>query len=278
MHNLSIYTSLYNAIRMGFNWKGALKNWMRFQNGSGEIVVAVNTSEDDTYDQVKKYASELATEYGTGTGIQVIKTEIPYTDPEFDGKIKTAALRKCTKDFCMLLDIDEVVPLTTRLSWEKSLEVFKHFPIDALLIPSIDLFNSSKEFKSIGQKWYLHRNDLRIERGTVNFAKREDGTIDITKSDTTELRYVGTHELVRTSPLLDPRWTDDVRMFYIKTGQVPYIFHLGWIDKEQRIKQSEFWAPVWNLRNGSEVEKPKTMEDLSLIQYREHGLPHWNTE
>jgi hypothetical protein len=53
-----------------------------------------------------------------------------------------------------------------------------------LMLPSINLCGSELTYKDIGSKWYIHHNNIGLQRGIVNFAKKENGKIDITKSDT----------------------------------------------------------------------------------------------
>jgi hypothetical protein len=273
----SIYTSAFNLLKMGFDWKPVLDNWVQFLNGRGEISIAVNTSEDGTFEALNEYArASLVTH--SAMSWKIVKTEIPYTDPWFDGKIKNAALRNCTSRFAILLDLDEVIPLWSRDAWQSAVGLLEQngFRFDALLIPSIDLFHDEHHMKGgIGGKWYLHFNRPNLGRGPVGFARREDGTIDITKSDTTELIDIHTNELARYGATLDPRFSDVLKLNLIQTGTAPVVYHLGWLNKEQRLRQSAFWAPVWNAREGKDVEQAKTADELAGIEYRPHGLRHW---
>lgn len=276
----SIYSAAYNLNKMTFDWKPVLENWCRFLGPQGEIVIAVNTSEDDTYDALLKHAWDLRTRYPSAVEWRIFKTDIPYTDRAFDGKIKDAALKMCRERYAILLDFDEVIPLWSRNAWASAVGQLEHnrYSYEALLIPSIDLFHDNHHMKSLGAKWYLHANSPHLGRGPVGFAKREDGTVDITKSDTTELIVTKTGELAKYVPVLEPRFSDDIRLDYLKMGHIPVVYHLGWLNKDQRLRQSAFWAPVWNLREGAEVETAKTMDDLNAVEYREHGLRHWNHE
>lgn len=277
MHNLSLYCSVFNLSHIGFDWKSTLSNWTTFLRGHGQCVIAVNASTDSTYEDIVSYVAELKSDARNMTDYVVFKTDIPFSDPLFDGRIKNEALKKCTLEFATLLDIDEVIPLTTRFAWEGAMEVLGRHPYDALLIPSVDLFHDEKHFKSLGSKWYIHRNRPTIMRGRVAFAAREDGTTDITKSDTTEVCYTD-GSLVRHTPLIDPRFPDDVKLHYMAQGTVPYVIHLGWLNREQRLKQSAFWKPVWNQRDGSDKVKELTAEEYDAIPYKPHGLPDWRLD
>lgn len=276
----SIYTSAYNLNKMGFAWKETLENWVQFLYKTGEISIAVNTSDDNTYESLVTFANELTDKHALGIDWKIFKIDIPYSDPFFDGKLKTAALRQCTNRYCILLDMDEVIPLWSRDAWSYIANALEqdHSGIEALFIPTIDLFHDENNMKSIGQKWYLHLNLPYLERGPVNFAKREDGSIDITKSDTCELIVSSNSSLAKTSSILDPRFSDEIKLRHIKENQCPVVFHLGWLDKEQRIKQSAFWKDHWNNRDKSDSVKVLTMNNLDSISYKPHGLLPYRME
>ena len=277
MHNLSVYTATYNLSLIGFDWKSTLTNWTAFLQGHSQIVIAVNTSTDSTYEDICSFICELKKDQRNQTDYQVVKTDIPLSNPLFDGLIKNEALKRCTGEFATLLDIDEVVPLTTRQAWEGAMEFLSRSTYDALLIPSIDLFHDEKSFKSLNSKWYIHKNRPHIIRGRVGFAAREDGSTDISRSDTCEAIYAN-GDLVRHTSLLDPRFPDDLKLQYMAQGGIPYVFHTGWIHREQRLKQSAFWAPVWRARDNSDKVKELTPEEFDAIEYKPHGLPDWRID
>jgi hypothetical protein len=184
--------------------------------------------------------------------------------------IKNEALRRCRKDFCTLLDIDEVLPLSNREAWKRAIQKLDEWRYDAFFINVIDLFHDERHYKSVGMKWYLHRNKPYIKRGRVAFAVRADGSTDINRSDTTEL----IDEAGRLIPAA--RFVDNEPLGVSANPFYPYVVHLGWLNKQQRIRQSAFWAPVWSARDGTKVEKPLGEEDLEKIPYYPHNLKHWN--
>lgn len=272
MKDHSIYTSAYNLINMGFDWRATLDNWGRFLGDEGQVVIAVNTSIDDTARALHEYAFEKNS--SGGVVWWVVETRIPYENPLFDGMIKNEALRRCTGQFCTLLDMDEVLPLgpSSRAAWNETMEILDQSTYDAVFIPVIDLFHDEWHYKSLGQKWYLHKNKSYLSRGRVSFAARQDGTTDIERSDTCELiRSDGSLANTASFPGCPPLTRKAL-------NQVPYVVHLGWLNKQQRLRQSAFWAPVWSARDGQKVEKPLTNEDLDKIPYYPHNLPHWNQE
>jgi len=273
MKDHSIYCALYNANAMGFPWHETLDNWTRFLNGEGQISIAVNTSTDDTLAAVTEYTRELAAKPGNGVEYTITATDIPLSNPLFDGMIKNEALRKCNREYCTLLDIDEVLPLSNRAQWETAKQTLNQWGYDALFVNVIDLFHDEHHYRSLGKKWYLHRNKPFIKRGRVAFAARPDGTTDIQRSDTCELIDTYGGFLIPTASLVDSE-----PLGHSPNPAYPYVVHLGWLYREQRLRQSAFWAPVWSARDGTKVEKPLTNEDLDKIPYHPHNLKHWNEE
>ncbi len=275
MKDHSIYGAGYNLQSMGFDWRATLDNWTRFLNGEGQISLAINTSTDNTLEAVTKYVRELAARPGNGVEYTITPTEIPYSDPLFDGVIKNEALKRCNREYCTLLDMDEVLPLHSRAAWESAKHMLARSPYDALFLPVIDLFHDDSSYKSLGQKWYLHKNLSYLKRGRVQFAAREDGSTDIERSDTCELINEN-GQLAYTAPYVggpSQWWLPGMAQ-----GVCPYVVHLGWLNKQQRLRQSAFWAPVWSQRDGRKVEKALTNSDLDNIPYYPHNLPHWNSE
>ena len=78
----SIYSSAFNLIKNKFDYESAIENFCTFAE---EVVIAVNTSEDNTYETLL----ELSSKY---QNLKVIPTSFSYGDILFDGKIKNAPL------------------------------------------------------------------------------------------------------------------------------------------------------------------------------------------
>lgn len=275
---ISIYTSGYNLISMGFSWKDTFTHWLAFLNGGGQIVVAVNTSTDDTANKVREFFAQYQAENPPcSTKIKVVDAAIDYTDREFDGKLKAFALSHCTEPYAILLDCDEIIPPNQRGLWVgMARELERRRNLDALLVPVVDLIGDEQHFKSIASKWYIHRNTPNITRGVVGFARRADGTFDTSKSDSCEAIYKDSGELVRAAPILMPELPDFLKIATLESGETPYVIHLGYLNLEQRLKQTEFWRPHWENREGKAGSQPKTtLADLEKIKRYRHNLPDW---
>ncbi len=259
--SISIFTSAYNLDSGLFDWENVL--WGFIYSFASEVVVATTTDcKDSTVEKLEQFSR--------AHNIKLVVTDIPFSDLAFDGKLKNAALQACTKDVCCLFDLDEKP--NNKDSWMKAAEQLEKSSFDGLFIPVIDLYNSFEEYKSIGFKWYMTKNHRGIQRGVVNFARLPNGKIDHTKSDTTEA-INSDGRLINAAYIIGPNQSEEQQLNILRTQDCPYVIHYGWLDKEKRKKQSEFWSPVWSNRAGFEVDSLQTDESLNKIIYKPHNLP-----
>ncbi len=256
---LSIYCSAFNLENGLFDWQDTLLSFNLFAD---EVVVATTTAcKDRTIEMLKTFAH--------GHSIKLVITDIPFSDLAFDGKLKNAALQACTEEFCCLFDLDER-PINKK-NWIDLAVKLKFSSHNALLVPVIDLYHDENHFRSLGTKWYIHKNTKDLQRGVANFAKLDNGKILHTRSDTCEL-ILPDGNLASTYYIIDPKLSNESQLKIIKDFNIPYVFHYGWLDKKKRIKQQEFWRPVWNNRAGFEIDAINTMEELDNIPYWPHNL------
>ena len=256
----SVYTSLYKLQNGLIDWKLAIDN---FSNFAEQVVIATFNDGIEDIELLNQYFKD-------NNKVKIVTVETDLSDPFFDGKLKNAALKGCNEEFCILCDGDERLRLNDKPEWEKAARYLRQLDnIDAFFVPVIDLFNTEREYCALGQKWYLHKNITNLNRGIVNFAKRNDNTIDTTRSDSCELIYDDT-SLCRTMSLMNNLNIREVKDLGIK------IFHLGWLDKQKRLLANQFWGPVWSSRAGKEVtDIIDSMEELNKIEYWPHGLKLW---
>lgn len=256
-----IYTCLYNSSKFPHDWRDSLQNFCEFSPGI-RVTIAINQCDDDTLEQVRSWKSE------TNNNLNIVETNFLYSDLAFDGKIKNAALQACSADWLIGLDIDERIPGWQLGNWEEAAKILEKHGFDAALIPSINLCKNLMQYKDIGRKWYLHKRGLY--RGVVNFAKKDNGKIDITKSDTCEI-IDEKGNLVKNMVL-----PFDIQTLREKQEDCPFVFHLGWVSRDHRLAANEFWAPVWSNRAGHEVKDIiLTEKEFDRIDVRNHGLRLW---
>lgn len=235
----SIYASCFNINKNNFHyWQTTIPKWIDFidDGSNGEIIIAVNRDEDET---VKTLKSNFYNK------INIIETNFEYEDYAFDGKIKNAALENCKNEICISLDLDEY-PSPNKESWNNIANQFFNSSYEAVFIPVIDLCKDINHYKSIGVKWYMHKQGLH--RGVWENAKLSNGKIDVKRSDTCELLNHN-NQLCLATPLCQ-----NISMSKIKEHNLPFIVHLGWLNWEDRKNQNNTWQPVWSNRAGYEVK------------------------
>lgn len=262
---IEFYTSAFNVIKNNFDYKSAIDNWVKI---CSKISIAINTSDDETFEAFE----ELFEEYPNK--LSIFKTNISYDDPDFDGKIKNEALQNCSSDIVLGLDLDERVPVhLTRRLYLYGESLLDNDNVDCYMLPSIDIYKDMEHFSKVGWKWYLHKKK-GCYRGTVNFAKNDDGTHDIEKSDSCELINKN-GDLVKSMaiPSYLPRIVSEPeKLRLVLNNNVPYIVHLGYVDLQRRHELSKnFWSKQWAVESG-EKQPVNTMENLESKEIFKHNL------
>jgi len=249
----SIYSSAFNLVKNNFAYKEAIDN---FCNIAEEVVIAINKSEDSTLEQVKSLSY---------SNLNIIETDISYSDPLLDGKVKNAALQATTKEFKIGLDMDEYIPLNQKSIWENLAYQLRFDNVDCYMIPSLNLYKDRNHYFSITNKWYLHKSNLY--RGAVNFARRSNGTVDTSRSDTCEL--IDTNgNLVKSKYL-----PNDINL--LRQKNVPFVVHLGYLNFQDRLlRNKNFWKNHWQIESGGEKPNHKVHESIQEFNepYFEHLL------
>lgn len=255
----SIYTSAFNLIEGEFDCS-ALRKFVDFVGADGEVVVALNKSSDGSEHALKGFAAQF-------DNLKVVDCDIPYTDPDLDGKVKNVALQATSQRFKIGLDLDEYIPLWQKPLWTSFAYCLEWAPCKAFFIPSVDLYGSKDRVSKISEKWYLHKEGCF--RGTVNFARRGDGTHDIMKSDSCEL-IDSNGNLIQTDSVVPMHNTLEKRIAQLEAGNDPFVVHTGYLDLARRAKLNEkFWSRHWAVENGSEVYIP-----TELAEFDKKTLPH----
>lgn len=250
---ISIYSSAFNLIQNHFDYENSLAKFCSFAE---EVVVAVNTSVDDTFDRLQGLCRHYS-------NLSIVSCDIAYTDPWLDGKIKNHALQSTKYPVKIGLDMDEYIPLQQKNIWINLASNLLSDSVMCYMIPSVNLYQDLDHYYSIGHKWYLHKSGLF--RGPVNFARKTDGTVDTTKSDTCELidKY---GNLVRCRTL-----DKDIKI--LRQGNMPYVIHTGYIDLEARlIRNKNFWSQHWLIESGGSPPPHKIHQILE--DFDETPKPH----
>lgn len=260
---LGIYSSAFNLIKNNFDYDTVINNWLKIAD---TICIAVNTSEDDTYEKLEELYEKHP------LSITIFKTQISYDDPDFDGKIKNEALLNCNADILLALDMDEMIPINVKEKLHEYAALLNDSNVSCFMLPSIDLYKDLGHYKKIGHKWYLHKKK-DCYRGTVNFAKNADGTHDTSKSDSCELIDKEGYLVQSWSPIYGVYNASPPEIHnFVLENQIPYILHLGYVDLKRRDELNKnFWNKAWEVESGTPRTGP-SLEELEKINYYKHNF------
>ena len=265
----SIYSSAFNLVKNNFDYKEAVDNFCKFAE---EVVIAVNTSEDNTLEALQSLSSEY-------DNLKIISTDLSYEDPFVDGKIKNEALQATTQEFKIGLDMDERIPSYSKYSWINLASTLRFSNTNGYLIPSINLWGDKESIRwdnkeNIKFKWYLHKSGLY--RGTHKEAIKDDGHVDIEKSDTCDL-IDSEGNLVQCDHYFDSD-VDTLQKYkiFLKANPI-YVFHLGCLDFDKKVQLNKnFWKKHWELEAGREVNNIATdVKEFKKFQTQKHELELW---
>ncbi len=266
MTKLSIYAYLFNATVRDFDLDGTVANFTAFAD---EVVIATVKSEDDTYERLQAYETSLG-----AARFRVVMTDIdPFKNNRFDGDLKTAAMKVCSKDNLLIIaDCDERFVLSQRPLWDSWGErLLNTQGVDGLMIPVLDLYGSRDTIRAdqaIGSKFRLHKHTV-VKRGVPSYAERAGGLINTAASDTTEpLNRMGQLAIFATvvnNPVnLRPQMVQGLL-------GTPFVVHEGWLNLERRVKIGrEWWKPRWEERSGRKEDVPvdqRTLESYPTIKH-----------
>jgi len=251
---ISIYSSAFNLIKNGFDYRTSID---RFCNFADEVVVCVNTSEDETLGEL----FELKLSY---SNLVIIDSNYSYSDPLLDGKIKNAALQRTTHEVKVGLDMDEYIPQWQKPLWRQiGQQLLQDYDRECYMIPSINLYKDKDHFFSITQKWYIHKSGLF--RGPVNYARKPDGTINTQVSDSCEL--IDHYGNIARSAQFSKRLED------LESGNFPFVVHEGYINLDARLlRNKNFWAKHWLVESGG--SNPAHVIHSSMEDFQEPYIEH----
>ncbi len=260
----SVYVSAFNLIKNGFDYQAALSNFLDFVGEDGEVVIAVNTSEDGTADALRALTDQ-------NNHLKVVETHYSYSDITFDGAVKNVALQATTNPIKIQMDMDERFVQSQRRRWALAAEdLLSHPETDCLLIPSVDLFGGMETIRAdrtISSKFRMHKSGLRrgvieaawaADRKTFDTGVTDSG--DLVKQDGTLASYqaLGGH--------LHPGWARALNASL-------YTLHFGYLDFTQRVRVNQaIWAEHWPLRSGHPENVVVSTNDLDSVPTVRHNL------
>jgi len=276
----SIYSSAFNIEKNAFDFKTAFDNYLSF--GEEVVISTINNNEDLTISILEEYSKKYK-------NFKYYTFNLERKDPLFWGKLRDGALQNCTEEFCISLDLDEYVPCWQKYNWINFARNLSFSENDAYLVPLLNLWGNKSTIRwdtstNYLFKWALHKNlksPRRLKRGPVNFAKRIDGTVDITKSDTNELIYEN-GELVRAQNIITD-FSLNPQNYIQECSYKIFIYHTGYLNFQDRLSRNKnFWNEQFKIQGGHTQDDaankfaPLNIQDLENKNLIKHGLRFWN--
>lgn len=277
----SIYTSAFNIVKNNYDYESAFENYNRFAE---EIVIStIEGNEDQTIDILKKIEKR-------NNKFKIIIKDLDRQDPLFWGKLRNEGLKQCSEEFCVSLDLDELVPIWQKYNWINHARMLTYSDYDAYLVPLLNLWGSEKTIRWDNDinylfKWALHKNpkvyNKDIMRGPVKFAVLKDGTVDITKSDTNELIY-SDGNLIKSLRIIN-NYEGNPEEYTRECCTKIFIYHTGYLNFKDKINRNKnFWNKQFKIQAGFKQEdaanKFAPIEESDLLNKNlfNHNLKLWN--
>lgn len=287
---ISVYFTCRSCISMDYPFEEAIRSAFPFAD---EIVVLDSTDKDDgTMEVLEKLMDE-------NDKVQVYHVDIPWNAPNYgiyDGLAKAEARSKCTGDYLIQADMDEIFEENFG---EKLLEFFKHDSKifnNLLLFPVVE-FWGSKDKVRIDVNWYKERispNDPNITHGipkhlrwykdNLLYAKNGTDGCNLINSQTGNcILAVEPKQIVASidrkynnsvyDKQIDLSDIDTARFLSIKNEShvlkyqnlfqdaiefLPTVYHFSWFSIASKIrKYRDFWNDSWLTLYGEKQNKPE---------------------
>ncbi|MEK6882987.1 MAG: hypothetical protein AABY22_25410 [Nanoarchaeota archaeon] len=253
--SISLYSTAFNVIKCKFDYSDALTNFCNFAE---EVVLSVNTSEDNTLEAIQQWKKDNKVEH-----LKILETNISYESPWWDGLLKNNSLQNCTYERCIQCDLDERIIFCHKDRWLYYFDRLEKSKFKAYLVPSVEVIGDMKSIRWDKKKHLLFKWHLHLKNGTyrspVKEARLLNGCIDILKSDTCELTDKDGNLI--ESPFLLPDFLVKKPNLqeYLKflDEQGIFCYHLGYLDASNRIfRNQSFWSRAWEVEAGRPIEIP----------------------
>ena len=268
----SIYSIAFNVVKNNFAYEEAIENFCAFAE---EVVVAVNKSDDNTWDEFKRLDEKHA-------NLKIIPAAVSLDDPRLDGKLFNLALQATTQEFKILGGLDHRFCLYQKTQWEEAAYKLRFAPVDSFMIPVLDLWGDNQSVRwdsasNVQSMWFLHKAGLC--RGVVDKARLEDGSYDPSKCDSSSLIHEdGTIATSYRYLVSYPSNMDEY--FKILKKQNLFVYHIGYANFDNRIKvNKDVWQKQWEEIRPKEKKEnlvAVTTEELQKHKTYKHNLKLWN--
>lgn len=262
---INIYSAAYNISTFGFNYEKNIKNWCNFVGADGAVIIAVNTSYDNTFELLKNLQEKFL-------NLKLIQTDISYSNNRIDGLTKTAALNECNLPIRILMDIDEYFYKPTEHLWYEAARLLLESNYDGLLIPSIDLWGGIKYIRKhsqIGQKFRIHKDTIK-SRGVIKQAELPGGYFNTSMSDCTEA-LKDNSDLGKFAQIVPYEYLKPENSKYLSS--YPITIHESYLDLARKADHGKrYWKQIWENYSNKTENVATDIKDLENVEVIEHGL------
>lgn len=265
---ISIYTTAYNIERCNLDVEDAFDNFSKIAD---QVVVACSHSiNQNDYKLLSSISSRFP-------NVNIVDYKIDLTEPDWEGKFKNKSLYETIYPYKIGLDLDERINPKFRPQIIELFERLYESDIDCIVLPTVDLYGSLYTIKDSLKdnhpkfKWYLHK--IGLHRGAINGAIK-NGKLDADISDSCELlRYDET--LCRYAYIWDVNSVKTLDQYLEILKQIPFVFHLGYSDYENRKIRNEWWKEKVLERTGDQRHVNNIKSSFDNIQTTKHKLELW---
>lgn len=245
---VSIYQTAYNLIQNSITgWEKSIINSCQFAD---EVILAVNTSDDDTDSAIR----DVLWEYKNW---KIVPANFSKLDPFWDGRMKNLALQNCSHDWKIQKDCDETIPVWQRPLWDNAFMQLQFSGRKVLAVPSVDIYKDENHYKSINYKTYGSIGQLW--RGPAGNALKQGYFINTQFSDGTEL----INENFQAEPAISSGLLD---LADLESGNSIYVLHWGYLNIQERIARTKsFWGAHWLTESDGTLPAHKIHNDESTF-------------
>jgi glycosyltransferase involved in cell wall biosynthesis len=262
---ISGYTTTRNCIEQDYPFEECIQSMLQLCD---EVCVVDGESTDGTWEKLLELKEK-------DNRIQVKQVHRNWDHPRFavfDGAQKAVAKDMCTKEYCLQLDVDQVIHED---DIEKFTNLLRNFPkqVSGIALPTVEPWGNKGKIRCDIHcwKWYLYKNDSNITHGIELdaraydengdlYAKWGDGCEPIYKDSGQSVNFITfyTEEIdnLRKQAMSDSRALAKYEAWYDSAiKSLPSIYHFSWFNLERKIKTyKNYWTRHWNSLHNKKVE------------------------
>lgn len=267
---ISSYIIVRDGIKYGFPFEKCIEHALKV---SDEVVVVDGESTDGTKEKLIEWAAREPK-------LKFYHHGWDFDNPTLFGDEKTFARRKCTGNWLIQLDADEMIVEPTPGAIRRLIERKRH--TDCIDLACINFYGDNETIRIEPNmfKWRISRNDSNIIHGVHAAARIFDPqimkiTMDKKVSDSCEYIYADTGQIINHTPGFNPKFAfihrayhegvvkdaDYIQAIKDAVADFPVVFHYSWLDLNRKIKNGGFWDQTFH---GKRKATHNTTEDITV--------------